>query len=953
MNPVTSQTPQNPVAPQHDPAADDLIDGRYSVRRRIADGGMATVYEAQDVRLDRTVALKIMHTQLAQGPNRESFIRHFRREAQSAARIASPHVVQVYDFGQWHGLDFLVMEYVDGCNLRHVLHERGRFTIDQTLHVVGETLEGLTAAHREGVVHRDIKPENILINARGHVQITDFGLAKAASQATMATTGMLLGTAAYLAPEMIESNLATPQGDLYSVGIMAWELLCGVVPFNCDNSMTMVFKHVNEDVPDLASVYPDVPAPVNDFVRHLTMRDMAKRPADASVALEEFQAMRSKLTEQQLAWRAADTPSAQKAAGATGAKPALEQVAQRAMSSAAASGDEEETRAGNLATPGNADNTSNTGDAGIAGDADNTVSTANNGDVGSPAASADSIDSSVCVSPSATGQPLADHIDGSQSPHPDALQSAAINPQTGDITTVSAATAATNAAPALPADAESSGTAVPQGMTARDMTAGATSASATAADAAATETAASPSDDAAIDPTAIDSAVINPAAIWASDTSDATVPLTRHDELNATSVLPQDDSPTMAIRTPAPPLPPAGSQTARTARTEPLNQSAAENQAVGAHQPAGMASTTAIAAGNAIPGNDGHTGNAATQVVSLKATASRRPAKPHRATRKLVLTVLLVLILLAGCSAIWWFFSGPGSYHELPAAQDVTCEDSTSCTVTNAKWDDYRQLLDDAGIDYQVTQRNDDAVARGNIISTSPSLVGSHVSIRGGIVDVVVSEGPAQLTIPSDLLDASTTDGKDPIAALEAAGFTNVQHDESADQYSLTVPQGAAISVTPAPGTTVDHNAAITVALSKGPKPVTFPDVIGKARTDVESELAADNLTVTWKQDYSDSVDEGKIISATAAAGDTLHWGDSVTITVSLGPQMATVPDVVGSSYDDAAKTLTDLGFSVEKKTTILGNWTDQVRQQSVQAGQSVRIRNADGTPTVITLTVV
>lgn len=806
MNPVDPENPENPadsenpVSPQNtadldatetptpaETPEDDLIDGRYSIRRRIADGGMATVYEAQDMRLDRTVALKVMHTRLAQGPNREAFMRHFRREAQSAARIANPHIVQVYDFGQWHGLDFLVMEYVDGCNLRHVLHERGRFTVGQTLHVIGETLDGLTAAHGQGVVHRDIKPENILINTRGHVQITDFGLAKAASQTTMATTGMLLGTAAYLAPEMIESNLATPQGDLYSVGIMAWELLCGVVPFDCDNSMTMVFKHVNEDVPDVASVYPDVPAPVNDFIRHLTMRDMERRPADAAAAFAEFERMRENLSAEQLDWRAQEAPSPKALSGTT----KLEQVAQRARIASplgapdSGTGDAagtDDTARDNAASTDAANRGNDAGDTGTTGSADPTGSARTT----AGSASADDVDATVPISPT---------------------------------------------------------------------------------------------------------------------------PIMRDDEMGATAVLPQDNLPTMAIRDDA------------------------------------SDSATALV-----------TSSATSPTASL-ATPPLPPATTARgghSVRRLAVTVLLVLVLLAGCSAVWWFFSGPGSYRVLPAAQDVPCDTLTaSCTLTNANWDNYRALLDEAGIAYQVTERNDDSVPAGSIISTSPSLVGSHVSIRGGIVDVVVSQGAVQLTVPSDLLDASTADGKDPLAALAATGFTNVQHDESADQYSLTVPQGAAISVTPAPGSTVDHNTTVTVVLSKGLKPITFPDVVGKTRTEAESTLAPDNLTITWKQEYSDTVEEGTVISASAAAGDALHWGDSVTITVSQGPQMATVPDVVGSNYDDAEKTLTALGFKVEKKTTILGNWTNQVRQQSVDAGTSVRIHNTDGTPTVITLTVV
>ncbi len=194
---ATSQEPQG-----------RMIEG-VRVIRKIAEGGMATVYEAEDTRLERRVAIKIMHMQLAQGAHREQFVERFHREAKSAAAIANPHIVQVYDTGEFNGLDYLVMEYVHGVNLRHDMNLQGTFSVREMLRVISETLDGLAAAHRVGVVHRDIKPENILINDRGHVQITDFGLAKAASQATLSTTGMLLGTAAYLAPE----NDRGQQGD--------------------------------------------------------------------------------------------------------------------------------------------------------------------------------------------------------------------------------------------------------------------------------------------------------------------------------------------------------------------------------------------------------------------------------------------------------------------------------------------------------------------------------------------------------------------------------------------------------------------------------------------------------------------------------------------------------------------------------------------------------------------
>mgnify|MGYP002248316771 CR=1 FL=1 len=234
------------------------------------------------------------HTQLAQGPHRDQFVERFRREANSAAAIANPHIVQVYDTGEFNGLDFLVMEYVHGVNLRHEMNVQGTFSVRETLRVIAETLDGLASAHRAGVVHRDIKPENILINDRGHVQITDFGLAKAASQATLSSTGMLLGTAAYLAPEMIENN-QPPHKATCIPWHHAWEMLAGKVPFDSDNPVTLVFKHVHEDVPSIATVCPCIDPSVASFIVHLTARQVEARPANGSEAAQELRQLAAKL----------------------------------------------------------------------------------------------------------------------------------------------------------------------------------------------------------------------------------------------------------------------------------------------------------------------------------------------------------------------------------------------------------------------------------------------------------------------------------------------------------------------------------------------------------------------------------------------------------------------------------------------------------------------------------
>ena len=270
-------------------------DHRYRSGARIADGGMATVYQAVDERLGRTVAVKVMHRQLAQGPHHDQFVERFHREARSAASIANPHIVQVYDTGEYEGLGYLVMEYVHGVTLRQAMRTQRTFSVRETLRILLETLDGLASAHRAGVIHRDITPENLLINDRGHVQITDFGLAKAISQETLSSTGMLLGTASYLAPEMIAENRGTPQGDLYAVGIVGWEMLAGEVPFPTSNPVTMVFKHVHEDVPGVQTRCPGVDPSVARFLSRLTARDLAQRPADAVVAHQDLHELMTRL----------------------------------------------------------------------------------------------------------------------------------------------------------------------------------------------------------------------------------------------------------------------------------------------------------------------------------------------------------------------------------------------------------------------------------------------------------------------------------------------------------------------------------------------------------------------------------------------------------------------------------------------------------------------------------
>lgn len=267
-----------------DPLIGRLIDGRYQVRSRIARGGMATVYLATDQRLDRLVAVKIMHGHLADD---SQFKERFIQEARSAARLAHPNVVNVFDQGQDADSAYLVMEYLPGITLRELLQEYGALTSEQTMDIAQAVLAGLSAAHKAGIVHRDLKPENVLLADDGRIKIGDFGLARAAS-ANTATGKALLGTIAYLSPELVTRGIADTRSDIYAVGIMMFEMLTGEQPYKGEQPMQIAYQHANDSVPPPSSLNPLVPAEWDELVLWATARDPQDRPADARTLLDQL-----------------------------------------------------------------------------------------------------------------------------------------------------------------------------------------------------------------------------------------------------------------------------------------------------------------------------------------------------------------------------------------------------------------------------------------------------------------------------------------------------------------------------------------------------------------------------------------------------------------------------------------------------------------------------------------
>lgn len=288
-----------------DPLSGSLVDERYRVISRIARGGMSTVYLAEDIRLERHVALKVLYPHLADD---QSFVDSFEREAKSAARLSHPHVVGVLDQGVDGDLAYLVMEYVPGHTLRDLLDQRKRLTPRAAFAVLEAVIEGLSSAHYAGLIHRDVKPENVLISSDGRIKIADFGLSRATSRHT--GTGMLFGTVAYLSPELVSGQPADARSDIYAVGVMLYEMLTGTQPFTGEDAIQIAFAHVHQQVPPPSDLLPGLAEDIDELVQWCTAHDADERPVDGAALLGELLHIRATLSNEQLDYVHPDDPVA-------------------------------------------------------------------------------------------------------------------------------------------------------------------------------------------------------------------------------------------------------------------------------------------------------------------------------------------------------------------------------------------------------------------------------------------------------------------------------------------------------------------------------------------------------------------------------------------------------------------------------------------------------------------
>ena len=272
-----------------DPLVGRLVGGRYQVLSRIAQGGMATVYRARDIRLDRFVALKVMTQMFAADPG---FVARFEREARNAAQLSDNHVVAVYDQGTDDTVVWLAMEYVPGRTLRDLITQRGRLPAIEAVALAEPVLMALTAAHRGKLMHRDVKPENVLLGDDGRVKVADFGLARPleATDGATQTRGLLIGTVAYLAPEQVEHGRSDARSDVYAAGVLLFELLVGKPPFSAATPLAVAHLHVTSRVPAPSSLVPGVPPELDAVVLRATARDPQLRYVDAEAFLADLRA---------------------------------------------------------------------------------------------------------------------------------------------------------------------------------------------------------------------------------------------------------------------------------------------------------------------------------------------------------------------------------------------------------------------------------------------------------------------------------------------------------------------------------------------------------------------------------------------------------------------------------------------------------------------------------------
>jgi predicted Ser/Thr protein kinase len=302
-----------------DPVPNTMVDGRYRVVSRLGSGGMADVFLAEDQQLGRKVALKLLHHRFAQDPD---FVERFRREAQAAAGLQHPNVVSVYDRGTFDDTYYIAMEYLPGRSLKQLIREEAPLDPLRAIDITIQILKAARFAHRRGVIHRDLKPHNVIVDDSGHAKVTDFGIARAGAS-DMTETGSIMGTAQYLSPEQAQGRSVNAGSDLYSIGVVLYEMLTGRVPFEADSAVSIALKHVSEAPVPPTQINPNIPPELEQTVLWVLNKNASDRPADADQLITVLEHCREAITSAGAGQHTASMAAVAAAGAAAGAGAAI------------------------------------------------------------------------------------------------------------------------------------------------------------------------------------------------------------------------------------------------------------------------------------------------------------------------------------------------------------------------------------------------------------------------------------------------------------------------------------------------------------------------------------------------------------------------------------------------------------------------------------------------------
>ena len=272
----------------------NILGNRYQLLRKVGDGGMAFVYEAKDKSLNRIVAVKVLRPEFGDD---EDFLKKFRREAEAIASVSHPNIVSIYDVGEDRNVNYIVMEFIDGKNLKDIIRSEGILDEYTALEITKQIAKALSLAHRKGIIHRDIKPHNILISNEGRiVKVADFGIAKAVSNSTMTNVGNIIGSVHYFSPEQAKGRSVTSNTDLYSLGIVLFEMLTGRLPFRGDSPISIALQHINDDIEFTDEEKTRIPQSVRTIIRKLTEKSVENRYQNADEVIDDIEYIEKNMT---------------------------------------------------------------------------------------------------------------------------------------------------------------------------------------------------------------------------------------------------------------------------------------------------------------------------------------------------------------------------------------------------------------------------------------------------------------------------------------------------------------------------------------------------------------------------------------------------------------------------------------------------------------------------------